>query len=609
MARALDLTLTSRDKGKEDAVPMCGVPHHAARGYLGQADRARHQGRHVRADRGSRGRQGDRQARGRPRRHAGRRPRRRGARPERAAAIVAAGRAATGGAASGWPTSTSRPASSPPPSCHAVDGVVDELARVAPREWCSPTASSDRAAATRFARAHPLLARARRSPRAAAAATSSQVPSAPGVDHAALERAPRATARRPPALRYARATQPRRRCRSRGSCSTARSDTWCSTSRRGEPRADRDAARSAARRARCSTSSTRRGPRLGGRLLRRWLLSPLVDVAQIRRRHDAVEWLVERAALRADLRAQLWARSTTSSGWPAGRTLGVATPRDLAALRAFARRSCRRSRRAGRHAPAELRGRPPASRSCSISRRRRSRRWRRSAPRIAARSLVDEPPATHEGRRLHPRAGLRRELDELRDLADGGKDEILAIEARERERTGIASLKVRYNRVFGYYIEITRSQPRPRARRLHAQADARQRRALRHARARRVRGKVLTAEERSRRARGGAVRRAAPEAARPRAPLLALAGRSRRLDALRLARRGRAHRAATAAPRSTTAACSRSTTAAIRWSRQLAAAGQLRAQRLPPRSRRRAARWSSPAPTWPASRRTCGRWR
>ena len=54
-------------------------------------------------------------------------------------------------------------------------------------------------------------------------------------------------------------------------------------------------------------------------------------------------------------------------------------------------------------------------------------------------------------------AGVSPELDELRDIAAGGRDRIAAIEARERERTGIPSLKVKFNSVFGYYIEVTRA--------------------------------------------------------------------------------------------------------------------------------------------------------
>src|SRR5581483_10983638 len=72
------------------------------------------------------------------------------------------------------------------------------------------------------------------------------------------------------------------------------------------------------------------------------------------------------------------------------------------------------------------------------------------------RVLVDDPPATwREGGFCRP--GFDAELDELVALAEGGKNKIAEIELRERERTGIGSLKIRYNRVFGYYLEITRS--------------------------------------------------------------------------------------------------------------------------------------------------------
>jgi DNA mismatch repair protein MutS len=75
---------------------------------------------------------------------------------------------------------------------------------------------------------------------------------------------------------------------------------------------------------------------------------------------------------------------------------------------------------------------------------------------LIERALCDDPPAlSGEGGII--RSGYNAELDELVGLADGGRSEILAIEARERERTGIGSLKVRFNRVFGYYIEVTRT--------------------------------------------------------------------------------------------------------------------------------------------------------
>src|SRR5207249_10788712 len=69
-----------------------------------------------------------------------------------------------------------------------------------------------------------------------------------------------------------------------------------------------------------------------------------------------------------------------------------------------------------------------------------------------ARALVERPPAqAPDGDAI--RAGYDRELDEVKDARDGGKQYIASLQARERERTGIASLKVGFNKVFGYYIE------------------------------------------------------------------------------------------------------------------------------------------------------------
>src|SRR5690606_37325578 len=73
-----------------------------------------------------------------------------------------------------------------------------------------------------------------------------------------------------------------------------------------------------------------------------------------------------------------------------------------------------------------------------------------------ARALADDPPATlADGGVIRP--GYNAELDERRDARDGGKQFIASLQARERERTGIASLKVGYNKVFGYYLEVTRA--------------------------------------------------------------------------------------------------------------------------------------------------------
>jgi DNA mismatch repair protein MutS len=188
----------------------------------------------------------------------------------------------------------------------------------------------------------------------------------------------------------------------------------------------------------------------GGRLLRRWLLYPLVDVAQIRRRQDAVAWLVERPALCEAIRRAL-GRSADLERLAGKATLGVATPRDLGRLRdaLIGLPELIALVRSGQDALDELPA-PLALTACGDP----------ALPVLAARlaaALVDEPPALlKDGGAIRP--GYDAAVDEARRLADGGKDEILAIEEREQEASGIASLKVRYNRVFGYYIEVTKAQ-------------------------------------------------------------------------------------------------------------------------------------------------------
>ena len=92
--------------------------------------------------------------------------------------------------------------------------------------------------------------------------------------------------------------------------------------------------------------------------------------------------------------------------------------------------------------------------------------------------------------------GFDAELDELRGLAADGGDFLLQLETRERERTGISNLRVEFNRVHGFYIEVTRARP-PRCRGLPPPPDAEERRALHHARAQDLEDKVLSAQDRS----------------------------------------------------------------------------------------------------------------
>ena len=190
---------------------------------------------------------------------------------------------------------------------------------------------------------------------------------------------------------------------------------------------------------------------MGGRLLRRWLLFPSRDLATIRRRQDAVERLVAGHAARDKARKRL-GEIADLERLVARARLGVATPRDLAVL----------GRSLG-ELPALAAELDEAHRGEIGAPAGGEADWLALGEDLAtdlASELTrilrpDAPALTKDGGYVN--AGVSAELDELRDIAAGGRDRIAAIEIRERERTGIPSLKVKLNSVFGYYIEVTRS--------------------------------------------------------------------------------------------------------------------------------------------------------
>ncbi len=180
---------------------------------------------------------------------------------------------------------------------------------------------------------------------------------------------------------------------------------------------------------------------MGGRLLRKWLLRPLRDVRQINRRLDAVEELFQRRTWREALREELQQVGDLER-LTARVCTGRATPRDLHQLRLTLRQlppiktlleeaSCETLQKIGR-----------TLRLCTSTRERLET------------VLVDEPPATlGDGGLIRP--GVSEELDELRAIAQSGKDWLERLRETEVARTGIPSLKIGYNKVFGYYIEVT----------------------------------------------------------------------------------------------------------------------------------------------------------
>jgi DNA mismatch repair protein MutS len=543
-ARLLDLTLTTRDKGRDDAVPMCGVPHHAARVYIAKLTELGHkvvlaeQVEDPKLAKGLVKREvvrivtpgivldddvlepklprylaalvpGPPAAPPGPRSSEPRARAARGGRAARAGEAAASGSAPSGAAGAGGDAASADrdDADAGPPVGLAyldattgelcatelpIAAVLDELVRVAPREVLA---------------APGLLADPERGPLAAIRAryrvawNAAEIPDDAAARHelgailppgaAAGDDGTGALAVRAAAavVAYARATQPT------GALPVVRLQLY----RPSDAVVLDEAAIANLELIETLIGRRKQGSLLdviddtatapGGRLLRRWLLYPLVDVAQIRRRQDAVAWLVERPALCEAIRRAL-SRIADLERLAGKAMLGVATPRDLGRLRdalaalpelialvrsghdplgelpALLDPGSDPGGDPGSGSPGTGRGRPRAGSRTGGG----ATSDRGLAPGLApcadpvlpalvarlAAALVDEPPSLLKDGPVI-RTGHDATVDEARRLADGGKDEILAIEEREQRHSGIASLKVRYNRVFGYYIEITKT--------------------------------------------------------------------------------------------------------------------------------------------------------
>ena len=186
---------------------------------------------------------------------------------------------------------------------------------------------------------------------------------------------------------------------------------------------------------------------MGGRLLRKWVLQPLVDVAAINRRLDMVEPWVADGIRRAEARDLLRGLGDLER-WTNRILQGAAQPRDLVGLReALGRLPALRDLLAE-----VVMGLPEGHPLADVLRRLDACE---DVHELLVRAIAEDPPATTG----HPgliAAGFSEELDATRRAAVEGKEWIANLERRERERTGIKNLKVGYNKVFGYYIEVTK---------------------------------------------------------------------------------------------------------------------------------------------------------
>lgn len=176
---------------------------------------------------------------------------------------------------------------------------------------------------------------------------------------------------------------------------------------------------------------------MGARLLKQWIVAPLIEQGPIEQRQDAIEQLMDDFMLREQLKDHLgfiydMERLASRIAY------GNASPRDIIQLVASLEHAAPILELAGRlEAYPQFQSVP----TCQ------------SLYETIQGAIVDEPPLTLKEGGVF-RAGYSEELDEVKKIADEGQNYIIALEQKERERTEVRSLKIGYNRVFGYYIEV-----------------------------------------------------------------------------------------------------------------------------------------------------------
>ena len=182
---------------------------------------------------------------------------------------------------------------------------------------------------------------------------------------------------------------------------------------------------------------------MGSRLLAEWLSSPLTDLEQITQRQDAIEELVNQLSLRDDVRALL--KETYDLQRLTSRiATGRCSPRDLVCLAATLSQLPRLRAKLAERKSKRLQTLEQRIELCP------------EAHAAIVDAIVDEPPNNiSDGGVIRP--GYRVELDEFRDLMRGGRQWMAAYQQKEIERTGITNLKIGFNKVFGYYLEVTAS--------------------------------------------------------------------------------------------------------------------------------------------------------
>jgi len=444
-ARALDLTLTARNKGAEDEVPMAGVPHHAASGYV---QRLLEQGFKVAiceqmAD-----------------------PSKvKGIVPREVVRVVTPGIVFDDAGLSArenlflvsvehdghaWGIGALDASTGELSACEAadMDAAVAELVRLDAREVLVGPEAVAIALPLRSTLARAVVREENESPIDAREADRILEETIGADETRASDASPLARRAAARCLAMARACEPGRARPATRLATYSMSDTLLldeATQRHLELVRTMDGETRGALLAQIDETKT--AP--GARLLRRRLLAPLTRIADIRRRLDAVELFVTQPGLRTEVRAKLGDVGDLER-LAVKLTVERAAPRDLVALR--------RSLGELPHIVAALEACPDrgAREALGVAAKAHWIDEHRDVHALLARACADDPPArASEGNVI--RDGFDAELDESRLLARDGQRMMVELEARLRESSGIGSLKLRYTRVFGWYIEVTRA--------------------------------------------------------------------------------------------------------------------------------------------------------
>ena len=194
---------------------------------------------------------------------------------------------------------------------------------------------------------------------------------------------------------------------------------------------------------------------MGARLLRRWLGRPLLDITEIQKRQDGIQLFVDSAVRRTrtaailskipDLERLLARVSTAAAGSPA-----ASVPRDLVAL-GRGLDAVDKLRETVEHGPSSGSGKHVVREEMIAG-----LHPCREVVELVGAAMTDDPSA--DGQVIRP--GFSKDLDSLRETARDARQYLAEMERRERERSGIKSLKVGYTRVFGYYIEVSKANAR-----------------------------------------------------------------------------------------------------------------------------------------------------